>query len=292
MRWHFPARVRHPGAMQQVLAYAQRLAADVAVAAEQAGGRLLAAYVHGSAALGGWVPGRSDVDVLFVAADTTGAADAVRTDTAPADTAPADTAPAETGAADSMARALVAAGPACPGRELEASIVGAAAARDPGPPWPYIRHVVAGQAGTARVVCPDSAAPGDRDLLMHYAVCRAAGLAVLGPPASELIGPIARVAILAYLADELDWGLANAPESYAVLNACRARAYWSDDAIIGKIAGGETALRRASGPADLITRALAQQRGEQPDRPPAPDAIEFALATAVLLRSGLGRPGS
>jgi len=255
--------------MQRVLDYAQQLAADVAVAAEQAGGRLLAAYVHGSAALGGWVPGRSDVDVLFVAADTTGAAGAT------------------TGAADSMARALVAAGPACPGPELEASIVGAAAARDPGPPWPYIRHVAAGQAGTARVVSPDSAAPGDRDLLMHYAVCSAAGLAVLGPPASELIGPIARVAILAYLADELDWGLANAPESYAVLNACRARAYWSDNAIIGKIAGGETALRRASGPADLITRALAQQRGEEPDRPPAPDAIEFALATTALLRSAL-----
>lgn len=33
------------------------------------GGVLQAAYVHGSAALGGWVPGRSDVDMLFVVED-------------------------------------------------------------------------------------------------------------------------------------------------------------------------------------------------------------------------------
>ena len=32
------------------------------------GGALTAAYLHGSAALGGWNPARSDVDILFVAA--------------------------------------------------------------------------------------------------------------------------------------------------------------------------------------------------------------------------------
>jgi streptomycin 3"-adenylyltransferase len=136
------------------------------------------------------------------------------------------------------------------------------------------------------VVRPDLAAPGDRDLLMHYAVCRAAGLAVLGPLPSDLIGPIQRPAILAYLADELAWGLASAGESYAVLNACRARAYLADDVIISKIAGGEAALRRGSGPARVISRALAQQRGQRPDRPPGPDAIEFVVATAAVLRSG------
>jgi hypothetical protein len=248
--------------VDQAITYAARLAADVASVADPGSG-LLAAYVHGSAALGGWVPGRSDVDILFVAADGT-----------------------EPASADRMALAIRAAGAHCPGRDLETSVVAASAAREPGPPWPYLVHVVAGPGGTIRVARPDATSPGDRDLLMHYAVCRAAGVAVLGPPASELIGPIERAAILEYLADELDWGLANADESYAVLNACRAQVYLADGAIVSKLSGGQTALRRGSGPAGVITRALAQQRGEQPDQPPAPDATEFVSRTAAQLRSG------
>jgi hypothetical protein len=245
--------------MDPVLACVHGLAADLA---GQADGTLIAVYLHGSAALGGWMPGRSDVDVLIVAADDTGVA-----------------------IADSMARVIVAAGPRCPGSGLETSIVAATAARDPGPPWPYLRHVVAGPAVSPRVVVPDDAAPGDRDLLMHYAVCRAAGRRVLGPSPRELIGPIPRPDVLGYLADELDWGLANAAESYAVLNACRARVFLSDGAIISKIAGGSVALRRGTGPASVITRALAQQRGTQAGQPPAADAVEFVLATAAMLRS-------
>ncbi len=253
--------MRDPDVVDQVVAYAEQLAAEIADHAES---RLLAAYLHGSAALGGWVPGKSDVDILFVVADDTGGS-----------------------TADSLAEIVVAAGATCPGRDLEASIVTATAARTPGPPWPYLRHVVAGPAQVARMVRPDHEAPGDRDLLMHYAVCRAAGLAVLGPAATELIGPIERAAIVAYLADELDWGLANASESYVVLNACRARVYLADNAIVSKLAGGQTALQRGTGPASVITRAVAQQRGEQPDQAPAPDAAEFVRGVARRLRSAL-----
>jgi hypothetical protein len=219
--------------------------------------------VHGSAALGGWIPGRSDVDILFIAAD--------------------ETTPAST---DQMAQVIQAAGRQCPGRDLETSVVAAAAAHEPRPPWPYLAHIVAGPGGTIRIARPDTASPGDADLLMHYAVCREAGLAVLGPPPSELIGSIGRAAILAYLADELDWGLANASESYAVLNACRAQVYLADGAIVSKLAGGEAALDRGSGPAGVITRALAQRRGEQPDQPAAPDASEFVRRVGAQLRSG------
>ena len=248
--------------MDEVLDYAARLAADVASAAERAGGRLLAAYVHGSAALGGWILSRSDVDVLFVAADETTSA-----------------------CTDQMAQAILAAGTHCPGRDLETSMVTAAAAREPRPPWPYLVHVVAGPGGTIRIARPDGASPGDADLLMHYAVCRAAGVAVLGSPPRELIGPIARAPILAYLADELDSGLANASESYAVLNACRAQVYLADCVIVSKLSGGETALHRGSGPAGVIKRALAQRRGEQPDQPAAPDATEFVRSVSAQLRS-------
>ena len=52
--------------------FAQWLSAAVATRCESEGrgtGALVAAYLHGSAALGGWVAQRSDVDILFVAAD-------------------------------------------------------------------------------------------------------------------------------------------------------------------------------------------------------------------------------
>jgi len=244
-------------------AVARRIAADLAAVAD---GGLVAVYLHGSAVMGGWVPGRSDIDVLIVAADDV----------------------AET-TVDSMVRAIVSAQPECfsdtwQAPPLETSIVTAAAVRDPGPPWPFLRHVVTDPAIPARVV-RSHAGEGDRDLLMHYVACRAAGHPAFGPPPSDVIGPVARADILAYLADDLSWGLANAPERYAVLNACRARLYLSDGAMVSKIAGGEAALQSQGGPVDVISRALAQQRGSQPDQPPALDAIAFVEAIATMLRT-------
>lgn len=243
-------------------AVAERMAVDLAAVP---GSRLVAVYLHGSAVLGGWIPGRSDVDVLIVVADGTN----------------------ET-TADSLARAIVnsqpAHGPAAPpAPAVESSIVTAAAARDPGPPWPFLRHVVLNPVEPGRVVRPDET-HGDRDLLMHYAACRAAGHPAFGPPPGDVIGAIRRADILAYHADELQWGLANAPERYAVLNACRATLYLTDGAFVSKIAGGEAALQRGTGPPDVIIRALAQQRGTQPDQPPAADAIAFVQAAAAMLR--------
>jgi streptomycin 3"-adenylyltransferase len=244
-----------------VLSYAQRLAEGLITAS---GGVLDGAYVHGSAVLGGWVPGRSDVDMLFVVGE---GADRV--------------------VAERMGRDLCANAAPCPGRELECSVVTSTQARRPTPPWPFVLHVVAG-SGQPEVVHPGGDVPGDTDLLMHYAVCRAAGWAVSGPPAHEVFGPVPRSAILAYLADEMRWGIDHGPEAYAVLNACRALVYLTDNEIVSKIAGGETALARGTGPAPVIARALSQQRGREPDRQPGPAAAEFALATAAALRAAAG----
>jgi hypothetical protein len=61
---------------------------------------LEAAYLHGSAVLGGWAPGRSDVDMLLVAADGIGS-----------------------GVVERMGQVLCEAAGRCPGRELECSVV-------------------------------------------------------------------------------------------------------------------------------------------------------------------------
>jgi Domain of unknown function (DUF4111) len=242
-----------------VVAYARALTGELMVLPD---GVLQAAYLHGSAALGGWVPGRSDVDMLLVAADGIGGV-----------------------AVNRLGEVLGQSAGRCPGRELECSVVTVAQARQPAPPWPFVLHVTAGPGRPGRTVRPGGRSPGDPDLLMHYAVCRAAGWPVCGPPPRDVVGVVPRRAILDYLAGELGWGIGHAPEAYAVLNACRALIYLTDHKIVSKIAGGEAALSRGTGPAEVIGRALAQQRGGEPDQPPAADAVSFVLATAATLRS-------
>jgi streptomycin 3"-adenylyltransferase len=247
-----------------VLAYARTLTGQLTTVS---GGLLRAGYLHGSAALGGWMPGRSDVDMLFVTADGIGS-----------------------GVVEPMSQALCEAAGQCPGRGLECNVVTVTQAGQPAPPWPFVLHIAAGPGKPDRTVHPGSQSPGDPDLLMHYAVCRAAGWPVCGPAAAELIGAVPRRLILDYLAGELCWGVENASEAYAVLNACRALIYLTDHEIVSKVAGGEAALRRGAGPGEVIQRALAQQRGSEPDWPPAGDAVSFVLATAATLRSVAGEP--
>ena len=242
--------------------YARRLAGKLA---EDCGVKLAAAVLHGSAALGGWQPGRSDVDLLFVVQDVTTDMDVRR-----------------------MVVSLVTLAQDCPGSAIETSIVTEAQAAMPGPPWPYLWHVVAGPGAETKIHPAPGDVAHDPDLLMHFAVCRAAGVSVYGAAPQAIFGPIARPAILAYLAGELQWGLENAPEAYAVLNACRAQVYLTDDLIVSKIAGGETVLARGTGPAAVIGRALDQQRGRLASQPPGADAARFALATAAELLTAAG----
>ena len=58
-----------------VLAYGRTLTGQLITVS---GGLLQAAYLHGSAALDRWMPGRSDVDMLFVTADGIGSGVAER----------------------------------------------------------------------------------------------------------------------------------------------------------------------------------------------------------------------
>jgi hypothetical protein len=236
-----------------------RLVGRAATAA--AGDHLVAVYLHGSSVLGGWTRDRSDVDILLVTGDEI-----------------------DRSSLEQIGLALAGTADACPSRKgLESSVVLAREAADPQPPWPFLLHVTTG-AGTAAIIY-GADSPGDPDLLMHYTVCRSAGWAVHGPPARAQIGAVPREVILAYLADEAGWGLENAPEAYAVLNACRATVFLTDGQIVSKVDGGQIALRRGLGPAGLIERALAQQEGLAAELRPAPDAVEFVHATAATLRA-------
>jgi streptomycin 3"-adenylyltransferase len=242
-------------------AYSAELTAELDAALD---GALTAAYLHGSAALGGWTAERSDVDILFVAADGLSAA-----------------------AAGGAGHALIRAADGCPGRGgLECSLVTASAAARPRPPWPFVLHL--GVRDGTQVLYSGRKRAGDADLLMHYAVCRAAGVTLTGPPPRAAIGAVDRTVILGYLPGELAWGLANAPESYAVLNACRGLAYLRHGKLVGKVAGGLAALEDGSGPAEVVRQALDQQLARAPERTAGPDAVAFVEQVAAMLTAAAG----
>lgn len=224
-------------------------------------GRLVAAYLHGSAALGGWTPGRSDVDLLLVTGNL-GRADL-----------------------DAVAEALVASNERCPGSGLECSVVTVFQASRPRAPWPFLLHVQTAADQMGVTVVRGTELAGDSDLLMHYVTCRSAGWVVHGPEPAELVGAVARSTVLGYLADELEWGLDRESQAYSVLNACRALVYLHDEQVVSKIAGGVTALERGIGPPAAVRRALYEQQGGDRGRSLAAGTIAFVGAAADTLRS-------
>ena len=255
----------------QVLSYARLVTGRIRGGL---GGRLLAAYLHGSAVLGGWRADRSDVDMLFVTEDGADSQDI-----------------------DALSAALTASAAEAPGHGLESSAVTAGQAAQPRAPWPFLLHVAVDLAGPqdpggARIVAVrGDRQPGDPDLLMHYAVCRAAGWAVHGPGPRELIGAVPRPAILGYLADELGWGLEHGTEAYAVLNAGRAQVFLADGRIVSKTEGGRIALARGFGPPEVLRRALDQQQGRATERPAGEDAVGYVQAVEGYLRSAAEAAG-
>lgn len=241
-----------------VLGYAQRLTDELVRATDPC---LKAVYLHGSAALGGWVQAQSDIDILVVADDGI-----------------------PSGAVNAIAETLLASTRQCPGQKLEGSVVTVAQAGKPAPPWPYLLHVTAGRIKPGNAVQPGNGINGDVHLVMHYAVCRASGWPLYGPRPPEVIGPVPRHAVLDSLASELTWDLEHAPEAHAVLSACRAMIYLTDNKIVSKTAGGEAMLSSQTGPAEVIRRTLDQQQGAESQQSPAADAVDFIRATIEALR--------
>lgn len=213
-----------------VVEYAQRV--DGALRA-MLPGTVVGTYLHGSGAFGDFVPGWSDVDLLFVIED--------------------DPPPRS---AEEIARQLAVAAVPCPGVGMEASVVTRAQAQADDGSWRFVVHLATAPAG--RKTVSGVGHPGDPDLLMHFAVACAAGIAISGPPPSTVLRAPSRQAVLGYLVDELDDAL-EGPCAYAVLNACRAWRYVDTGDLVSKITGGTWAL--PIGPTKLVQRALDEQRG-------------------------------
>ncbi len=247
-----------------VAAYGHRLARSVD---DHGNGQLLGAYLHGSASLGGWQPTSSDVDMVVVLRDAT---------------------PQKALAA--VEAVLEEHGRGSPGTGLECSVVAAGQAAKPRHPWPFLLHVHVPR-GQEPTIVPGDSLPGDRDLLMHYAVCRAAGVPLVGPNPQDVFGPVPRSAVLDYLVDELRWGLTEASTAYAVLNSCRALTFATYGELVSKVAGGQLAVEGGLGPVDVIVRALDEQQGRAEPRAMTPEAAAFVEQVIATLDSEARRRG-
>lgn len=240
----------------------ERYAADVGAAlAEVLGPDLIGAYLHGSAVLGGFDARRSDVDVLAVSRA-------------------AMTAAQQAAAASALSEERLP-GPA---RGLELSVVTLAAAQHPVARPAFELHLTTGpQDGK---VIDGHGHGGDPDLVLHFAVCRAAGR-LLGPgrPADQVLAPVPAGLVRAQLAAELSWAAEQSPGEYAVLNACRAWRFAADGVLVSKVDGGEWALSRVARPdQELVVTALARQRCQPAPEVDAASARRFVGEVLAVLR--------
>jgi hypothetical protein len=229
------------------------LAALVRILDERLGDGVVGAYLHGSAVLGGWHPQRSDVDVLAVCA-----------------------APVDAHTLHGLAGALSIRSLPCPvERGLEFGLVTAGSAAEPCAEPRFELDLTASAAGGDRTTLGRDRA-GHADYLMHFAVCRAHGRTLAGPPPADVFAQAPAALLDRAFAGELRWAAANASPAYQVLNACRAWRFATDRELGSKIAGGEWALGRGADDA-AIAAALEIQRGG-PERPIGPASVAGLIA--------------
>jgi streptomycin 3"-adenylyltransferase len=139
--------------------------------------QLFGVYLHGSAAMGAFVPSRSDVDVLVVSRDSL-------------------TPEARKPLIDSLSEPML----PCPGVGLELSVVTLEVARNPSVTPAFELHLATEASRVAD-------AGVDPDLVAHFAMVRAGGRSLLGPPPQEVFASVDRRALLSSLADDLSWAI-------------------------------------------------------------------------------------
>lgn len=172
-----------------------------------------AVYLTGSAALGAYVPGRSDLDVMVIA------------------DAPVD-------AAGIAARCSHAALP-CPARKLELVVYTPEQVSEPSRDQRWELNLNTG-AEEQHVGTDPDAEPWFW-FVLDLALAREHGVALHGPPPAEVIGPAPREVVLAAQADAVAWYAHNEPGEGALLAAARAWLYAEE----GRFAGKREALQWA-----------------------------------------------
>lgn len=216
--------------MIKLMPYDARAQLDAVTAALTGvlGARLEGLYLHGSAAMGCFGPA-SDIDLLGVCRG---------------------------GLDEAAQRALAGALLKLQGapRELELSILDRARLHPWAHPAPYEFHFSGAHVARFREMLAsnrfDAGGTGDPDLAAHISVCRARGMALIGPEARDMFEPVPRADYLDSVLGDFDWLRAeDVPAVYAALNACRALRLMREDGVYSKLECGLWALAQPELPA-------------------------------------------
>jgi len=250
------------------------LASEVAVFGDQIadvlaraiGTELVGVYFVGSVALGGHVPGESDIDIAAVSNSALTDPEKQR-----------------------VAAAVIEASAACPARGLEFTlyrrdIVGS---RPAGAGFEV--NTNAGPRMPAAVHLDATVEPGFW-YVMDRAIAHRSGLAISGPPARGIFIDVPRRMLLEAMDQSMSWHRDHETATlHSVLNACRAWRFAVEDVLGSKLEGAAWA-RSAWPDTGLIDAAVALRHGE--DAVLDDSAVEALLAAvATRLREALEAVG-
>ena len=198
------------------------------------GAELVGVYAGGSYALGGYEPGRSDLDAAAVVGEPLGE-----------------------GVAAEILRAVGHESLPCPARKLELVVYTEEAARSSSVEPRFELNLNTGP-GELRVDL--EAQPGENHwFAIDRSVLAGHGVAIVGPPAAAVFSSPPRDALLPVLALGLRWYAENEPESEdALLNAGRALRFAREGVWVAKPAQREWA---ASAPPNALEQAIAELEG-------------------------------
>ena len=219
------------------------------------GNALEGVYIIGSLALGGFVPGQSDIDVLAVA----------------------NPRPAPT-----MRRRIVEALThpylECPTRGLEFVLYDRRAVASPSPRSAFDINLNTGPRMDFHASFDPAEEPAHW-FVVDRSIARSNAIRLYGPPPAELIAEIPRRWVMSSLLDMLEWHRMNEPSGpNIVLNACRSWRFVEEGVWSSKVDGASWAKGRGAHPM-LIDAAVARRAGE--DAPVVVSSHEDALVRRV-----------
>jgi hypothetical protein len=221
---------------------------------------LVGAYFVGSVALGGYVPGESDIDIAAVS--RAALTDPLR---------------------QSVASAVVEASAACPGRGLEFTLYSREVAGSPPVGADFEVNANGGPRMRTAVHMDASAEPAFWYVL-DRAIAHRSGLAISGPPARRIFADVPRSTLLKAMYESMAWHRDHEKATlYSVLNACRAWRFAAVNVLGSKLEGAAWARGRWSD-TGLIDAAVTLRRGK--DATLDESAVDALLAAvAVRLRA-------
>lgn len=262
-----------PGAVPEVQQYLDRV---VSTLREHLGAELVGVYLHGSLAMGAFTPGQSDIDLLAVCA-----------------------APLPLERRASLGPALAAIPRPPSGGDLELSLVTEVSARTPSAaPW-FEVHVSTHEEPS---VVDGADRPGDEDLVIHFAMARERGQALIGPEPADVFTAPDRVTLIRAFLSDMAWASEHGaagweghylPEfaavTYRVLNAARSWRYLETGDLGSKVEGGAWLERRIPDPDvhALLEAAMTFQQGNVPDLPDEQAVNAFVDRVESMLRRAI-----